>query len=161
MAITGASDAVLVGGEVSSGPAKGDYRVEVTDAKLGESKDKTRKMLLLTLTVKDDPNHSAKNGKKLTTWRQPLPAPGKDDADKLKTMQGILKRSVYEGLGVKWPETAKALDPRIFMNKVAFVRIDDRTGSDGKTRTDVVACAVSADKLPAPRAPEDKAPKKK
>ena len=142
MAIEGAPQ-ILIGGAVSTGPAKGDYHIIVSDASLGTSST-SRPNLQLELTVKDDPNHTAKEGKKLTRMFQSLPQDG-DDEEKVKTMQGMLKRLVYDGFGVKWPAEPKPIDPRIFLGKTAFVRLDQKPGDD---RTNVVAVAHALDKLP-------------
>lgn len=147
MAIEGAP-VINIGGAVSTGPEAGDYHILVTDAALGKSKSE-RPNLQLELTVKDDPNHAAKEGKKLTKMFQSLPQDS-DDEDKRKVMQGMLKRLVYDGFGVKWPTEPKALDPRIFVGKKAWIRLakkkNEQTGED---RSEVVAVALTQDKLPA------------
>lgn len=153
---TGSS--TLVGGAYSSGgPELGDYNIVVTDASEGEAKTSGRKQLVLELSVKGDPNHPGKEGKKLITMRQNLPAES-DEPDKVKTINGMLKRMCYDGFGVKWPTEPKPLDPRIFVGKTAAVRLDKREGTDasGKTTefTNVVAVAQSLDGLPKPKAPK-------
>lgn len=150
MAITGAPQ-ILVGGAVSNGPALGDYHIIVSDAQLGESKTSGRGQLVLELTVKDDPNNPSKEGKKLTKMFQSLPAEG-DDPEKVKQMQGMLKRLVYDGFGVKWPAEPKPIDPRIFVGKPAWIRLDNRKNNQtGEERSQVVAVAQAQDKLPVRR----------
>ena len=147
MAIEGAPT-INVGGAVSNGAEPGDYHVIISDAALGTSKT-GRPNLQLELTVKDDPNHVAKEGKKLTKMFQSL-AQASDDEDKVKTMNGMLKRMVFDGLGVKWPTEPKPLDPRVFAGKKAWVRLDRKKNEQtGEDRSEVIAIALTADKLPA------------
>ena len=145
MAIEGAPS-INIGGAVSTGPEPGDYSVLITDAAVGASST-GRPNLQLEFTVKDDPNHVAKNGKKLTKMFQSLPQ-GSDDEEKVKTMQGMLKRLVYDGLGVKWPTEPKPLDPRQFAGKKCWVRLAKKKQEGRDERTEVVAIALTQDKLP-------------
>lgn len=147
MAINGAPDAVLVGGEVYNGPELGDYHVIVSDAQMGETNNKERKQLILEFTVKDDPNHTSMEGKKLTKMWQSFPNE-KDDDRKKKTMLGILKRQVYEGFGLPWPKEPKALDPRIFAGKTAWVRFGERTDKEGKKRQNITHIVQKLEQLP-------------
>lgn len=143
MAIEGAPQ-ILVGGAVNSGPVEGDYHVIVSEASIGTSKT-GRPNLQLELTVKDDQDHVAKNGKKLTRMFQSLPQPG-DDGEKVKDMQGFLKRIVYSGLGIKWPTEGKPLDPRIFVGKTAYARLAKKTPTD--EFANIVAMAPTREALP-------------
>lgn len=150
MAIEGAPQ-ILVGGAVSTGPASGDYHVICSDAATGISST-GRPNLQLELTVKNDDNHAAKNGKKLTRMFQSLPGSGDDD-EKVKQILGMVKRLAYDGFGVKWPAEPKPIDPRIFVGKTAFVRLAQKPGDD---RTNVVAVAASLEKLPVMKGAEAK-----
>lgn len=148
MAITGAPDAVFVGGEVYNGPELGDYRITVSDSSLGETQDKKRKQLILEFTVTGDPAHASMEGKKLTKYWQTMP--NKDDDDKKKKqMLGILKRQVYEGFGIAWPKELKALDPRIFTGKTAWVRFGERFDKkNNKMRQTITHIVQSLEQLP-------------
>ncbi len=143
-----APDSFFVGGAVSTGPASGDYHVIIEDASLGSSSS-GRGSLNFDLVVKDDPNHPAKEGKKLTKMFNSLADPKTDDEEKIKVMNGILKRQVYDGFGIKWPTDKKALDARQFIGKTAWIRLAPRTNpKTGEARTQVTAVAQTADKLP-------------
>jgi len=143
-----APDSIFVGGAVSTGPAPGDYHVIIEDAAVGTSTS-GRGSLNFDLVVKDDPNHAAKEGKKLTKMFNSLADPAQDDEEKQKVMNGILKRQVYDGFGIKWPTEKKALDHRQFIGKTAWIRLAPRLNpKNGETRTQVVAVAQTADKLP-------------
>ena len=143
-----APDSIFIGGAVSTGPASGDYHVIIEDAQLGTS-SKGRGSLNFDLVVRDDPNHQAKEGKKLTKMFNSLADSKTDDEDKMKMMNGILKRQVFDGFGVKWPTEPKALDPRIFVGKTAWIRLAPKKNPNtGEERTQVVAVAQTPDKLP-------------
>jgi len=147
MVIAAAPDGAFVGGEVYNGPGLGDYHVVVSDAQLGETNKKDRKQLILELTVKGDPNHASMEGKKLTKMWQSFP--NKDDDDqKRKQMLGIIKRQVYEGFGLPWPKESKALDPRIFVGKEAWVRFGERKDKEGKMRQNITHVVQKAENLP-------------
>lgn len=147
MAITAAPDSVLVGGEVYNGPELGDYHIVVSDASMGETNKKDRKQLILEFTVKDDTNHTSMEGKKLTKMWQSFPNAADDDR-KRKTMLGILKRQVYEGFGLPWPKEPKALDPRIFVGKTAWVRFGERKDKEGKLRQSITHIVQKLEQLP-------------
>lgn len=152
MAIAAAPDTAFAGGPVSTGPAPGDYHVVIQDAQNGVS-GSGRPSLNFDLVVKDDPNHPAKNGKKLTKMFNSLgSAEHGDDEDKLKMMAGILKRQVYDGFSVPWPKERKPIDPRIFIGKEAWVRLaTQKNPKTGEDRSQVVAVAQTLDKLPVSR----------
>lgn len=147
MAVQAAPDAAFVGGEVYNGPELGDYHVIVSDSAMGETNKKDRKQLILELTVKDDPNHTAMEGKKLTKMWQSFPNAADDDR-KRKTMLGIIKRQVYEGFGIPWPKDSKPLDPRIFTGKSAWVRFGERKDKEGKIRQNITHVVQKQDQLP-------------
>ena len=112
-----------VGGVTSSGPSKGIYHVEITDASLGTSKKKGTPFIELTLTVKDDPDNKAKEGK--TLLKQKFYGPSAEhDADKAAVMLGMLRRGIFKGFGIPWPKADTALDARKFLGKKAFVLVD-------------------------------------
>jgi len=156
MGITGAPEMMMVGGAVSTGGAKpGVYRVIVTEAAIGMSKGNEalgkppRPFVELEFFGKGDAEHPTKEGKKVTKQKF-YGACGSDDADKRKMMNGMLKRSVYDGLGLKWPTDNKPLDARIFVKKECFIAIglskaDTETGDQ---RPEVQAIAVERAKLP-------------
>lgn len=137
-----------MGGEFTNpGVAKGVYRVKVEDASLGEAKS-GRHQFIAQLVVSNDPNHAAKEGKKLTKLYQSLPT-GEDDADKKLMMKGIIKRMLFDGFGIPWPKEDKPFDPRKWVGKEAWVLVGDQKRADGSMGTGVVAIATEADKLPA------------
>lgn len=148
MAINAAPDAVLVGGEVYNGPELGDYHVVVSDASMGETNDKKRKQLILEFTVKGDSGHQSMEDKKLTKMWQSFPN-AEDDERKKKTMLGILKRQVYEGFGLPWPKEPKALDPRIFVGKTAWVRFGEKFDKkNNKMRQNITHIVQKLEQLP-------------
>lgn len=111
-----------VGGAVASGPAAGLYHVEVTEASLGTSSKAGTPYIELAFTVKDDPDHEAKEGKMLL--KQRFYGPGEHhDAEKALTMMGMLKRGIFKGFGVAWPKDEAALDARKFAGKAAWVLV--------------------------------------
>lgn len=111
-----------VGGAVSSGPEAGIYHVEITDAALGTSSKKGTPYVELQFTVRDDPDHEAKEGKNLL--KQRFYGPGADaDEAKAQTMMGMLKRGIFKGFGVPWPKEGVNLDARKFVGKKAFVLV--------------------------------------
>lgn len=122
--VTGAPAALKVGGATSSGPAPGIYHVKVTDVQTGTSSKKGTPFVGLELTVHKDPDHAAKEGKKLTVARFYFPHPDETDADKVKQVKGMLKRNLYLGFGIQWPKEEKALDVRQFSGKEAWVQMD-------------------------------------
>lgn len=146
-----------IGGAFSSGgPQKGAYHVKVSDAQVCEAKEvkeeegRTQKRLgyALQFDVYDDPNHPAKNGKKLTKEQFWLPD-AEDDDDKRKTMNGMLKRGPFDGLGVRWPEKEEEFDPRDFIGKTGYVLVDEQEDKrDNSMRTRVVAIRQDPSKLP-------------
>lgn len=143
------------GGATSSGgPATGIYRVVVAEASLGmskgdESKGKPQRPFVeLEFHGKGDSEHPAQNGKKVIKQRFYSPLPS-DDKEKQKMMAGMLKRSLSDGLGVKWSPESKSLDPRIFVKKECFIAIGPGKPSDtGETRQEVQAIALQKEKLP-------------
>ena len=154
--ITGAPEVMMVGGAVSTGGAKpGIYRCIVTDAATGMSKGDEEKgrpprpFVELEFAGKGDPEHPTKEGKKVTKQKF-YGASGSDDPDKKKMMNGMLKRSVYDGLGLKWPTEGKALDPRIFVKKECFIAIglSKADAETGDQRPEVQAIAIERAKLP-------------
>lgn len=121
MTISGAPAALKVGGATSSGPAPGIYHVKVTDVTVGASSQKGTPYVGLELTVFKDPDHAAKEGKKLTVARFYFPHPDETDADKVKQTKGMLKRNLYGGFDIPWPKEEKAVDTRLFSGKEAWV----------------------------------------
>jgi len=143
------------GGATSSGgPATGIYRVVVAEAGLGQSKGDEAKgkpprpYVELEFHGKNDDEHPSFNGKKLIKQRFYSPLPS-DDKEKQKMMAGMLKRSLSDGLGVKWMTEQKTLDPRIFIKKEAYIAIGPGKPNDtGETRQEVQAIALKREKLP-------------
>lgn len=147
------------GGATSSGgPSTGIYRVVVAEASLGMSKGQKdaegnyikppRPFIELEFHGKGDDSHPAQNGKKVIKQRFYSPLPS-DDKEKAKMMAGMLKRSLSDGLGVKWNPESKALDPRVFIKKEAFIAIGPGKASDeGESRQEVQAIALKKEKLP-------------
>lgn len=148
MAITGAPEAMMVGGATSQGPAAGIYRCKITDAGVTESSKTGRKALKLTFFVDGDKDHPSKNGKKLVSksfWG----ASKEDDAEKVKMMNGMLKRQLYVPLEIPWPKEGKAADPRIFSNKICYVVISpEKNKESGDIENTVTAIALKREKLP-------------
>ncbi len=159
MSIQGAPKAVLLGGKTSNGVAAGIYRVKITDASLdftkgGEVKGKDGKMVKkdprpyvkLELTGCKDPDHPAKEGKKVLTAKVYLPSEF-DDQEKTEMMAGMAKRSWWKPLELKWPTEAKPLDPRIFVGKELFAKVIQRV-SDGADSEDAYpeVAAISKDR---------------
>ena len=143
-----APESVFYGGPVSTGPTEGDYHVVIADASLGTS-SKGRPQLVLDLIVKDDPNHASREGKRLMKHFQSLADPAQDDEEKVKVMNGMFKRLLFEGFGLKWATENKALDARMFVSKTAWVRIAKKLNpQNGEERAQVVAAALTPDKLP-------------
>lgn len=123
MAVSGAPSALKVGGATSSGPAPGIYRVKVVDASDGKSSQKGTPYLALEFHGCKDADHPAKEGKKVITQR--FYFPGEDaDAEKKKSMLGMLKRNLYGGFNLPWPKEEKTLDARIFVGKECFIKLD-------------------------------------
>ena len=100
--------------------------------------------------MKNDPNNPGKEGKKLTKVFQSLPMEG-DEEDKILTMRGMVKRFLYDGFGIKWPEKETALDPRDWVGRAAWVQIGDQKGADGQPRAGVTHIAQTAEALPLPK----------
>ncbi|TAL42365.1 MAG: hypothetical protein EPN91_08275 [Salinibacterium sp.] len=150
MAINAAPDAFFsAGGDTISGPEADDYHCIVSDASRGMSADGTKAQLILEFTVKDDKNHPAMEGKKLSKAWFTWPAAADSETDKKKAL-GRLKRMLYEGLGVPWPKEAKPVDPRSFSTKEAFVRIGTTTNKKtGKSFTGVTHIVQDPKKFPA------------
>ena len=149
MAIEGAPDDVITaGGSYSSGPAEGVYHVVVQEAARGESKSSSRPQLIIDLFGKDDQDHPAKQGKRVTKMYQSLSMKS-DTKEKADTMRGMFKRLVFDGFGLKWPADDKPFDVRSLQGKEAWILIaprkDDR---DGSMRNQVVAIAQDKAKLP-------------
>lgn len=111
-----------VGGAVSTGPQAGIYHVQVTEATLGTSKQKGTPYIELTFSVKDDPDHASREGKKLMNQRFYGPGEHHDEATAL-TMQGMLKRGIFRGFNVPWPKEGVNLDARKFVGKTAWVLV--------------------------------------
>lgn len=155
MAITGAPEAMMVGGAVNSGgPAAGIYRIVVADASTGMSKGDEAKGKLprhyieLEFHGKGDPDHPAKDGKKVTKQKYYGTA-SNDDAEKRKDMLGMLKQRLYNPFNVKWPSAGAAVDARIFVKKEAFIVIaPGKANEEGETRNEVQAIAQKKEKLP-------------
>lgn len=157
MGITGAPEAMMVGGATNSGgPAPGIYKVIVADASVGMTKGDEaagkapRHFIELEFHGKGDKDHPAKDGKKVTKQRFYGTA-SSDDAEKKKDMLGMLRRRVYDGLGVKWPTgEAKAVDTRIFTKKECFIVIapGKENPETNETRNEVQAIALDKKKLP-------------
>ena len=155
--ITGApASAMAVGGAVYDGPPKGVYHVIVNESAIGKPSAKTGRIPLeLHLFVKDDPKHPEKEGKKLEKYRQWLPM-NSDDVDLKGTMNGMLKRQVYEAFGTDWLKAeTDALDPRIFTGKTCYVLVDDCKQADGSFRTGVTHMAGTLEKLPKAKPPTE------
>lgn len=145
----------VYGGETSSGgPVTGVYRVVVAEASLGQSKGDVdagrppRPFVELEFHGKGDKDHPAKEGKKVIKQRFYSPLPS-DDKEKQKMMAGMLKRGLFDGLGVKWSTEQKSLDPRIFVKKECFIAIGPGKASDtGESRQEVQAIALKRESLP-------------
>lgn len=149
MAIQGAPDITFqFGGTYSTGPAAGVYHVIVNEAALGTAQKTSRPYIGLDLFGKDDPNNSAKNGKRVTKQRV-YSAMESDDDDKQKTMRGMTKRTLCDGYGLKWPADGKSLDPRQLVGKTAWVLIGPKKNEEtGEIRNEVIAVAQDKEKLP-------------
>ena len=155
MAITGAPEVMMVGGAVNSGgPPAGIYRIIVADASTGMSKGDEAKgkaprhYIELEFHGKGDPDHPAKDGKKVTKQKFYGTA-SNDDAEKRKDMLGMLKNRLYVPFNVKWPAAGAAVDARIFVKKEAFIVIaPGKPNEEGETRNEVQAIAVKREKLP-------------
>lgn len=149
----------MVGGPTSSGgPATGIYRVLVADATIGQSKGQQdddgnytkppRPYVELEFHGKGDDAHPSFNGKKVIKQRFYSPLPS-DDKEKQKMMAGMVKRALYDGLGLKWNNEQKALDPRIFTKKECFIAIGPGKPSEtGESRQEVQAISLKREKLP-------------
>jgi hypothetical protein len=149
MPVTAATNPMMGGTYGAGGPAKGQYHCIVNDAQITEAKT-GRLQLVTEFFVRDDPNHPAKQNKKLTKWWQCFPMPD-DDAEKAKNMRGMWKRLVYDGFGMKWPDSEKPFDPRVLIGKTAWVLMGDTKGADGQPRVGVVAVAQTQEGLPLPK----------
>ncbi len=165
MGISGAAqEAMMWGGATSNGgAATGVYGAVVTEAALGMSKglveknDKGEEVIVkhprpyieLEFAGKNDPDHPAKNGKKITKQKFYGPT-ASDDADKKKLMAGMLKRSLGDGFGIKWATDGKPLDPRIFIKKECFLAIGPGKENEEtkETRQEILAIAPTKKQLP-------------
>jgi hypothetical protein len=137
----------IVGGSTSSG-RKGVFRAVVTDAGLDTAKKSGRPYIALEFTGKGDTENPSANGKKLITGKF-YTAMESDDADKVKTMNGMLKSRLYRGFGVPWPKDGKQVDPRIFLKKEVFVVIGPGNPNEqGDSYPEVKAIALKKDQLP-------------
>lgn len=146
MAITGASDEIIVGGAYNSGgPPPGAYRVVVQDSALKVASTGTQQ-LQLTFYGKSDPDHPTKEGKFVAMMFQTLPSAKQDD-EKRKNTQGFLKRLCYDGFELEWPKAGKKFDPRLFTNKEGWILLK-KDEKDEQGRMKVVAIAKSKDLLP-------------
>lgn len=148
--VTAATVQVKFGGEFSNGPAKGQYHVIVSDAQIGAAKSSGRPNITLDIFVKNDPGHPNKEGKRLQKLFQSLPMES-DDADKRKSMRGMVKRLCYDGFGVEYPTEEKDLDPRVWIGKTAWVLVGDQKDQSGQLRTGIVAVAQKQEQLPLPK----------
>lgn len=148
-----------VGGAVSTGPAAGIYHVQVTEASLGTSKQKGTPYIELVFTVKDDPDHESRNGKKLLSQRFYGPGEHHDEATAL-TMQGMLKRGIFKGFGVAWPKENAALDARKFVGKTAWVLVQaERKPQDpNEPRMEVSRISQEKEKLEQVKTADESAP---
>lgn len=134
------------GGEVSSFSIEdGNYHVKVEDAGNGQSDNTQRGHTWAQLVVHNDPNHAAREGKKLMKMFVNFPMPD-DPEDKAKIMRGFRKRLIYDGFGFDWPKKTetKPFDPRKLIGREAWVQI--RTDKDGKSN--VYAVAQDIENLP-------------
>lgn len=127
----GAPAVLRAGGATRSGPPKGIYAVEVTQATSGASTKKGTPYLELEFTVKNDEHNPSREGKKLLSQRFYFPHP-EADPEKAETMKGMLKRSIFKGLNVPWPKEDKSIDPRQFVGKKAFVLLDFEKPQEGR-----------------------------
>lgn len=150
MAITGAPSFGGGGSFSAGGPEKGQYHCIVADATTGESKN-GRPKLTLVFNVHNDPNHPAKQGKKLTTMFQ-YATMDTDEKDKADVMKGMLKRLVYDPFGLPWGAEFKPLDTRKLVGKEVWVLIGDNKQADGTLRNGVVALSATQEGLPLPKA---------
>ena len=147
MAITGLPK---LGGTFSNGgAAEGNYRTEVADAQISEAST-GRPQVVLDLTVRNDPNHPSKEGKRLTKMYQSLPQEG-DDPENAKVTKGIIKRLIFDGFGLEWAKDEKPFDPRVLVGKMAWVQIAKKKDNKGIERSNVVAISQTAEGLPIPR----------
>lgn len=149
MAIGSTQNVFTAGGTYSSGPSDGQYHVKVTDAQLGASSKGTPQMVL-EFTVANDPNHPAKEGKKLTKkfiTLGPADPTAADAAEKMEKIKGMMKRFLFDGFGMKWPESDKPQDPRDWVGKSVWVQVAKVAGRDGP-RADIVAIAQTQEGLP-------------
>lgn len=145
---------VLIGGEFSDfSRDEGNYHIVVKDASISEAQT-GRSQFVFDLEVANDPNHAALEGKKLMSWYQSLPI-AKDEPernivadtpDKIKMLNGMVKRLCYDGFGIAWPTKPERLDPRKWIGKRAYVQLRKR--KDDPTRTQVNSVAQKADELP-------------
>jgi hypothetical protein len=157
MGITGAPEAMMVGGKTSSGgPAPGIYKVIVADASVGitggdpAAGKAPRHYIELEFHGKGDKEHPAKDGKKVTKQRF-YGAAASDDAEKKEMMLGMLRAKVYKGLGVKWPTgEAKPVDTRIFTKKECYIAIapGKENPDTNEVRNEVQAISIDRAKLP-------------
>lgn len=149
----GATTQVMVGGKYSTGPSDGQYHIKVTDAQISQSSKGTPQMVL-ELTITNDPEHAAKEGKKLTKMFQtlsPADPTAADAGEKQEQINGMLKRLLFDGFGLKWPDKSEALDPRDWQGKTAWVMMQKKTRQNGESRAEVVAIAQNKDGLPVPK----------
>lgn len=157
------SPAVMkVGGAVSTGPAAGIYHVQVTESSIGTSSQKGTPYIELTFTVKDDPDHESREGKKLLTQR--FYGPGEHhDADTAKTMMGMLKRGIFKGFGVAWPKDESNLDARKFVGKTAWVLVaaERKPRDPNEPRMEVSRISQEKDALEKVKDADEKAPEAK
>jgi hypothetical protein len=142
----------VVGGSYSTGPAHGQYHCVVNDAAITESRT-GRPMATLKLVVKDDPNHQSKESKGLgRDIRQSLPMDS-DDPEKVGVMKGMVKRMLYDGFDMPWPDEAMPLDKfkaeiRKWVGKQCWVNIGDTKQADGTMGPGVTDVAITQEKLP-------------
>lgn len=118
--IAGAPAGMMVGGKTSSGPKTGIYAVKVKSVVQDVSTKKGTPFIALELVYHKDENHPDKDGKKLLTQRFYGPNP-ETSVDDQQAAAGRLKNSLFKPLDVKWPDTAKPVDDRLFLNKEFYV----------------------------------------
>lgn len=152
----GAPETLMVGGTTSSGPTPGIYRVKVAEVNTGTSKKKGTPFIELDLHGCKDPDHPAKEGKRIIKHQIYLPHPdlmkqaaeGDTEAiEKVQQLNGMTKRA-FKGYGVAFPKESKKFEPRQFMNKEVFIELaKGKANDDGDSRTEVSRVADKRESL--------------
>jgi len=146
---------VLVGGDFSTFQRElGNYRVKVVESALLEASS-GRPGISLEVNVCKDPNHPSMEGKKLIVDRTYFADPKTDEAEKLKMMNGMAKRKLYDGFGLAWPTKAAPIDPRKWLGKEVYCQLRQKAGEEFPF---IHAYALKADGLPKMPKDANKAP---